>query len=191
MKISARILAALAEGGRTFDELLAAIDIPKDDLNKMLQILRTKGEISFAGGRWSRGASGAPPAPAIAVSSPTPSPPPAVPAPAPFKPKEEPMAKTKHCSKCDTDKALGDFGNNASTSDGKQSWCRKCVSDYSKKARTPAGKKAPAAKRAKASAPASANGSGGILEGLRAHREKLQRSLSIVDQAIALLEADA
>ncbi len=48
----------------------------------------------------------------------------------------------KRCSKCQTEKSLDQFAFNRTEKDGRQTWCRVCMSDYSKKlyrSDTPAG----------------------------------------------------
>lgn len=44
--------------------------------------------------------------------------------------KVENNSPTKHCDKCDTDKVLDDFHNNASKPDGKADYCKSCVKIY-------------------------------------------------------------
>lgn len=40
---------------------------------------------------------------------------------------------TKQCTKCKQFRSLDEFTNDKNTKDGLRSWCKKCVSDYSKK----------------------------------------------------------
>lgn len=43
------------------------------------------------------------------------------------------VPKTKFCPKCKKDILLDDFGKNKTNKDGKQQYCKKCQSEYSKK----------------------------------------------------------
>lgn len=40
------------------------------------------------------------------------------------------IATMKHCSRCDQDLALEDFGRNRSRADGLTPWCRSCMAEY-------------------------------------------------------------
>lgn len=108
----------------TYDGLRAALSTTSYELDAALQNLDRSKDIKRFKGRIMLNNTLAPaPSPTIAEASSVPESP---------KPKGvQPMAK-KHCSKCDTDKERSEFGKNSSTGDGLQSYCKACMSGYSK-----------------------------------------------------------
>lgn len=168
MRLEDRVLELLGRASSTYDGLRGSLGCLSGDLDAAIRTLERAQSIYRERGRFHLvGEAASKPQAAEATQT-----------------GERATMTKRTCSVCHEDKEPDAFPK-------KGAQCKACISAKAKVAYAAKHKGVKPRGQKRIAAKAATNGGGGILDGLRAHREKLQRSIDIVDQAIALLEADA